>query len=120
MVSTPSLVRPFLDAAPADVRPTLAAVADLDRRLWTIVAEGRAAWPQLAVDAVHVVEFVARDQLDHMAGIDREAGPRGAALGDDRPQPAVEIGDRFERRPHDCGRGIEERAHQARRGHRHD
>jgi RNA polymerase sigma-70 factor (ECF subfamily) len=59
-VTTPSLVRPFLDAAPAAVRPTLEAIADLDRRLWTIVAEGRAAWPDLAVDAVEVVSFIAR------------------------------------------------------------
>ncbi len=60
VVSTPSLVRPFLDAAPAPVRLALEAIADLDRRLWTLVAEGRAAWPELRVDAVHVVEFVAR------------------------------------------------------------
>jgi RNA polymerase sigma-70 factor, ECF subfamily len=49
-VSTPSLVRPFLDAAPAAIRPVLAAIHDLDRRLWAIVTEGRAAWPELAVD----------------------------------------------------------------------
>ncbi len=60
VVSTPSLVRPFLDAAPAPVRLALEAIADLDRRLWTLVAAGRAAWPELRVDAVHVVEFVAR------------------------------------------------------------
>ena len=59
-VSTPSLVRPFLDAAPAAVRPVLEAVADLDRRLWTIVAEGRAAWPDLPLDAKDVVEFIGR------------------------------------------------------------
>ena len=41
-MSTPSLVRPFLDAAAADVRPVLEKIPDLDRRLWTIVAEGRA------------------------------------------------------------------------------
>ena len=66
-VSTPSLVRPFLDAAPAPVRPALQAIADLDRRLWTLVAEGRAAWPELAVDAVHVVEFVARQVTPDLA-----------------------------------------------------
>jgi RNA polymerase sigma-70 factor, ECF subfamily len=56
------LVRPFLAAVPAAVRPTLEAVADLDRRLWTLVAEGRAAWPDLAhaIDAKVLVEFVAR------------------------------------------------------------
>src|SRR5947199_355752 len=54
MVQTPSLLRPFLDAAPPAIRGTLEAIADLDRRLWTIVAEGRNAWPDLTVDAVEV------------------------------------------------------------------
>ena len=67
MVTTPSLVRPFLDAAPAAVRPVLEAIADLDRRLWTIVAEGRAAWPNLAVDALDVVAFVARQVTPDLA-----------------------------------------------------
>jgi RNA polymerase sigma-70 factor (ECF subfamily) len=58
-VSTPSLVRPFLDAAPADLRPVLQALPDLDRRLWTIVAEGRSAWPDFSIDALEVVAFVA-------------------------------------------------------------
>jgi RNA polymerase sigma-70 factor (ECF subfamily) len=66
-VSTESLVRPFLDAAPAPVRPALQAIADLDRRLWTLVAEGRAAWPELGVDAVHVVQFVARQVTADLA-----------------------------------------------------
>ncbi|MDB4961422.1 MAG: polymerase, sigma-24 subunit, subfamily [Myxococcales bacterium] len=59
-VSTPSLVRPFLDAAPAAARPVLEAVTDLDRRLWALVAEGRAAWPDLTLDAKDVVAFIAR------------------------------------------------------------
>ncbi len=46
-VTTPSLVRPFLDAAPAAVRPGARGDPDLDRRLWALVAEGRAAWPEL-------------------------------------------------------------------------
>ena len=66
-MSTPSLVRPFLDAAPAAVRPALEAVADLDRRLWTIVAEGRAAWPDLPVDAKDVVGFIARQVTEDLA-----------------------------------------------------
>ncbi len=66
-VSTPSLVRPFLDAAPAAVRPALEAVADLDRRLWTIVAEGRAAWPSLAIDARDVVVFIGRQVTEDLA-----------------------------------------------------
>jgi RNA polymerase sigma-70 factor (ECF subfamily) len=66
-VTTPSLVRPFLDAAPAAMRPVLEAIADLDRRLWAIVAEGRAAWPAFAVDARDVVEFIARQATAELA-----------------------------------------------------
>jgi RNA polymerase sigma-70 factor (ECF subfamily) len=66
-VTTPSLVRPFLDAAPAAIRPVLASITDLDRRLWAIVAEGRAAWPGLAVDATAVVAFVARQATADLA-----------------------------------------------------
>src|SRR5258706_7756629 len=60
MVTTDSLVRPFLDAAPAPVRSTLEAIPDLDRRLWSLVAEGRAAWPDLTISAHQLVAFVAR------------------------------------------------------------
>jgi RNA polymerase sigma-70 factor (ECF subfamily) len=66
-VTTPSLVPPFLDAAPAAVRPALAAIADLDRRLWAIVAEGRAAWPALAIDARAVVERIGRQMSAELA-----------------------------------------------------
>jgi RNA polymerase sigma-70 factor (ECF subfamily) len=66
-VTTPSLVRPFVDAAPAAVRPQLEAIADLDRRLWAIVAQGRAAWPDLSVEARHVVEFIARQATPELA-----------------------------------------------------
>jgi len=68
-VTSPSLVRPFLDAAPAALRPQLASIADLDRRLWAIVAEGRAAWPELAVDASAVVEFIARQATRDLAEV---------------------------------------------------
>src|SRR5574338_95834 len=67
MVTTESLVRPFLDAAPAAVRPTLEAVPDLDRRLWSLVAEGRAAWPDLQLPARDLVEFVARQLTADLA-----------------------------------------------------
>jgi RNA polymerase sigma-70 factor (ECF subfamily) len=67
MVTTPSLVPPFLAAAPAAARPVLESIADLDRRLWAIVAEGRAAWPELAIDANMVVEFVARQATPELA-----------------------------------------------------
>jgi RNA polymerase sigma-70 factor (ECF subfamily) len=66
-VSTPSLVRPFLEAAPAQVRPLLEAIPDLDRRLWTLVAEGRTEWPALAIDAIDVVSFVARQVTADLA-----------------------------------------------------
>jgi RNA polymerase sigma-70 factor (ECF subfamily) len=59
-VAQDSLVRPFLDAAPPAARATLEAIRDLDRRLWTLVAEGRAAWPQLSVEPREIVEFVGR------------------------------------------------------------
>ncbi|HWU86623.1 MAG TPA: sigma-70 family RNA polymerase sigma factor [Kofleriaceae bacterium] len=60
-------MRPFLDAAPAQVRAALEAIPDLDRRLWTLVAEGRAAWPDVRVDAVEVVAFVARQVTAELA-----------------------------------------------------
>jgi len=67
MVTTDSLVRPFLEAAPAAVRPALEGIADLDRRLWSLVAEGRAAWPEFAIDARMLVEFVARQLTSELA-----------------------------------------------------
>jgi RNA polymerase sigma-70 factor (ECF subfamily) len=66
-VSTPSLVRPFLDAAPAPARPVLEVVPDLERRLWELVAEGRAAWPDINVDAKDVVAFIARQITAELA-----------------------------------------------------
>jgi len=66
-VSTASLVRPFLDAAPPAVRATLETLPDLDRRLWALVAEGRAAWPDLAIDGKDVIEFVARQLTPELA-----------------------------------------------------
>ncbi|HEY6176381.1 MAG TPA: sigma-70 family RNA polymerase sigma factor [Kofleriaceae bacterium] len=66
-MTTPTLVRPFLDAAPAAVRSVLEAVPDLDRRLWAIVAEGRAAWPDLTLDARAMVEFIARQATAELA-----------------------------------------------------
>jgi RNA polymerase sigma-70 factor (ECF subfamily) len=66
-VTSESLVRPFVDAAPAPVRPTLEAILDLDRRLWALVAEGRAAWPDLPLDAKILVQFVAHHLTADMA-----------------------------------------------------
>ena len=67
MVTTESLVRPFLDAAPAAVRSVLESIVDLDRRLWGLVAEGRAAWPDLQVQARDLVQFVGRQLTADMA-----------------------------------------------------
>jgi RNA polymerase sigma-70 factor (ECF subfamily) len=67
MVTTESLVRPFLDAAPVAVRPVLESIVDLDRRLWGLVAEGRAAWPDFQVPARELVEFVARQLTPDLA-----------------------------------------------------
>src|SRR5574338_644059 len=67
MVTTESLVRPFLDAAPAAVRSVIESIVDLDRRLWGLVAEGRAAWPDLQVQARDLVEFVARQLTADLA-----------------------------------------------------
>lgn len=78
MTSSPSLVRPFLEAAPATVRPTLDTIGDLDRRLWTIVAEGRSAWPGIHVDAVDVVAFLGRQVTSELA----EAALDGLRPGD--------------------------------------
>lgn len=66
-MSTPSLVRPFLDAAPAGVRPVLEGIADLDRKLWGIVAEGRAAWPNFSVGAIELVAFIGRQVTTDLA-----------------------------------------------------
>jgi RNA polymerase sigma-70 factor (ECF subfamily) len=66
-VTSPSLVPPFLDAAAADLRPQLGAIAELDRRLWAIVDEGRAAWPEFTVDPAAVVEFVAHQATADLA-----------------------------------------------------
>jgi RNA polymerase sigma-70 factor (ECF subfamily) len=74
----PSLARPFVDAAPAAVRAQLEAIPELDRRLWALVAEGRAAWPQLGLDARLVVEFIARQATAELA----EAGLDGLRPAD--------------------------------------
>lgn len=66
-MTSASLVRPFVDAAPADLRAKLAAIPDLDRRLWSIVAEGRAAWPDITLESSELVIFVARQITGELA-----------------------------------------------------
>jgi RNA polymerase sigma-70 factor, ECF subfamily len=59
-VSAPSLVRPFVDAAPAPLRAQLEGLPDLARRLWSLTTEGRGAWPALTVEPRALAVFVAR------------------------------------------------------------
>ncbi|MCE9573385.1 MAG: sigma-70 family RNA polymerase sigma factor [Deltaproteobacteria bacterium] len=73
----PSLVQPFVDAAPEVLRASLAATPDLPRRLWNLVAEGRAAWPDLALEPRALIVFIAA-RLD-------EAGDPADALDGLRP-----------------------------------
>jgi RNA polymerase sigma-70 factor (ECF subfamily) len=63
-VSTQPLAPAFLDAAPPAARATLEALPDLERKLWALVAEGRAAWPSLAIDGTDVVAFIGRQVSD--------------------------------------------------------
>jgi RNA polymerase sigma-70 factor (ECF subfamily) len=58
-VEASALVQPFLDAAPPAMRANLATVPDLPGRLLELVAEGRAAWPQFAVEPVRLIAFIA-------------------------------------------------------------
>ena len=54
-----ALVQPFLDAAPAGLRANLSTMPDLARRLLELVAEGRAAWPDVVVEPVRLIAFIA-------------------------------------------------------------
>jgi RNA polymerase sigma-70 factor (ECF subfamily) len=47
-------------AAPVSLRAALGQLPDLEQRLTTLVLEGRAAWPQLALDPAALMAFVAR------------------------------------------------------------
>ena len=63
---------------------------------------------------------LARDERDHVLGIDRERGPRGAPFGDQRREPIAQTRDRPERAAHVRRRGIEKWPDEARRRHRVD
>ncbi len=58
-MEAPALVQPFLDAAPPPLRAGLAAVPDLDRQLLGLVAEGRAAWPDVVIEPSRLIGFIA-------------------------------------------------------------
>ena len=55
----PALIAPFLDAAPTELRAGLATIPDLARRVWALVAEGRQAWPEVAIEPARAVAFAA-------------------------------------------------------------
>ena len=55
----PALIAPFLDAAPEGLRAGLATIPDLARRVWALVAEGRQAWPEVAIEPARAVAFAA-------------------------------------------------------------
>ncbi|MBE7454840.1 MAG: sigma-70 family RNA polymerase sigma factor [Kofleriaceae bacterium] len=59
-----ALVQAFLAAAPPPLRAGLASLPDLGARLLALVADGKAAWPEVAVAPERLVGFVAA-RLDH-------------------------------------------------------
>jgi RNA polymerase sigma-70 factor, ECF subfamily len=76
----PSLVRPFVDAAPASMRAALEAIPDLPRRLWALVADGRAAWPDISVEPRAMMAFVAGHLEDDADAVESLDGLRAADL----------------------------------------
>jgi RNA polymerase sigma-70 factor, ECF subfamily len=60
----PSLIAPFVAAAPPALRRALTAVPALERRLWSFVSEGRSAWPELRLEPTTFIAFVGR-RLQH-------------------------------------------------------
>jgi RNA polymerase sigma-70 factor, ECF subfamily len=58
-VEATALVQPFLDAAPPALRAPLAGMPDLARQLLSMVADGRAAWPDVVVEPGRLVAFIA-------------------------------------------------------------
>jgi RNA polymerase sigma-70 factor (ECF subfamily) len=74
------LVRPFVDAAPAALRQALETIPDLQRKLWDLIVEGRAAWPALTVDGKALAVFVARQLEPDVDADDALDGLRAADL----------------------------------------
>jgi RNA polymerase sigma-70 factor (ECF subfamily) len=58
--SVSSLVAAFVASSPSALHPALEALPDLGQRLTQLVLEGRAAWPQLALEPTALMAFVAR------------------------------------------------------------
>jgi RNA polymerase sigma-70 factor, ECF subfamily len=63
----PSLVAPFVAAAPPALRRVLTSMPALERRLWSFVSEGRAAWPELRLEPTTFIAFVGK-RLQHDPG----------------------------------------------------
>lgn len=64
------LVATFVESAPPELRPALAGISELGARLTALLAAGQAAWPQLVLDPLELVRFVARQLVAQLG-----AGP---------------------------------------------
>jgi RNA polymerase sigma-70 factor, ECF subfamily len=58
--SSSRLLFAFVEAAPPTLRSAIAALTDVEARLYNLVTEGRAAWPHLRLDPLLLMGFVAR------------------------------------------------------------
>ncbi|MBK9035353.1 MAG: hypothetical protein IPL61_29545 [Myxococcales bacterium] len=76
----PALVAPFLDAAPPGLRDELAAMPDLARLVWALVAEGRQAWPEVAIEPARAASFAAARLEPTAEAADALAALRAADL----------------------------------------
>lgn len=78
MSSVNRLVATFVESAPPDLRGALSGIPELGARLTALLAAGQATWPQLALDPLELVRFVARQLVAQLgsgttSGLD-EAG----------------------------------------------
>lgn len=76
----PALRTPFLDAAPAGLRAGLEALPDLDQQVWSLVATGRAAWPEIAIEPARAAAFAAARLEASAEAADALASLRAADL----------------------------------------
>lgn len=68
MSSVNRLVATFVESAPPELRPALAGISELGARLTALLDTGQASWPQLAVDPLELVRFVARQLVAQLGG----------------------------------------------------
>jgi RNA polymerase sigma-70 factor (ECF subfamily) len=79
MVSSVSrLVATFIEASPVALRPALARLPELTARLTALVGDGQAAWPQLPLDPLLLMRFVAR-QLSSSGAEEQDSAARSLA-----------------------------------------